>query len=319
MGAVKMITTEKRQHKSVQIRERNGQISFDGVLKDNEVIKIVNKKQEQAYENKKKNKGNIQKHIQENEGSFIHLIYKYSYPIFDKLQAKCEGNKANIHIIRFIQLATYTNFKNKLYDSNNNRIKKSSLSKIWDLNNNRKSINETYNLLIDCDYIYETEEGYIMINEDIIVKGAIEDFKKLKRADEDLTYTRLFTKNIQDMYEGTEPKARKQLANLFKVLPYINFKHNIFCANPTETDFDKLELYTWTDLAKICGYDEKKQIARLKKDLWNLEIYGFATMGQFSCKKGYYIAINPKIYYGGDNIENVNFLYSSFKMFENRK
>src|SRR5699024_692872 len=112
---------------------------------------------------------------------------------------------------------------------------RSSLKTIWNTTS-KNSIKETYEILKECGYIYETEEGYIMISKDLIVKGAIEDFEKLKKNDKDLTYTRLFSENIQDMYEGTDPKARKQLANLFKVLPYINFKYNVFCENPTETN-----------------------------------------------------------------------------------
>lgn len=280
------------------------------------VMKVVNEKQVRAIKKKTENKVTISEHIEQNEGSFVHLIYKYGKPIMESLELKCGGNKANIHIIRFIQLATYSTFGGKLFDSNRNRIKRSSLKTIWDTTS-KNSIKETYDLLMECGYIYETEESYIMISDDLIVKGAIDDFKKLKKDDKDLTYTRLFSKNIQSLYEGTEPKARKQLANLFKILPYINFKHNILCANPTETDKNKLELLNWTDLARICGYDETN-ITKFKRELWKLKIYGYNTIGQFSSGNSYYICVNPKLYYSGDNIEDVDFLYKSFEMLENK-
>lgn len=280
------------------------------------VMKVVNEKQVRAIKKKTENKVTISEHIEQNEGSFVHLIYKYGQPLMESLESKYEGNKANIHIIRFIQLATYSTFGGKLFDSNRNRIKRSSLKTIWDTSS-KNSIKETYDLLMECGYIYETEEGYIMISDDLIVKGAIDDFKKLKKDDKDLTYTRLFSKNIQSLYEGTEPKARKQLANLFKILPYINFKHNILCANPTETDKNKLVLYNWTDLARICGYDETN-ITKFKRELWKLKIYGYNTIGQFSSGNSYYICVNPKLYYSGDNIEDVDFLYKSFEMLENK-
>lgn len=311
----------KNMYKRVQaIDTDTGEILGNILLKEGSeqlILKVVNEKQSDAIKKKNSNNGDIIEHIQKNEGAFVHLIYKYGFPLMDKLQTKCEGNKVNIHIIRFIQLATYSTFGGKLFDNNRNEIRKSSLSKIWDTTS-RNSINETYKLLIECGYIYETEEGDIMISEELIIKGAIEDFKRLKKDDIDLTYTRLFTQNIQDMYLGTEPKARKQLANLFKVLPYINFKYNIFCANPTETDENKLEYLTWTDLARLCGYEDDKNIAKFKKDLMKLKIYGFNTIGQFSTDDKYYICINPKIYYSGDNIDVVDFLYRSFKMLEGR-
>lgn len=313
----------QNKYKRVQaIDTDTGEVLGNALIKDNGseqlVMKVVKENQVKAIKKKTKNNRAIIEHIAENEGSFVHLIYKYGYPLMDSLQSKCEGNKANIHIIRFIQLATFVTFGGKLFDHNGNEIKKSSLSKIWDTSS-RNSVNETYKLLTECGYIYETEEGYIMVSEELIIKGAIEDFKKLRKDDKDLTYTRLFSKNIQALYEGTEPKARKQLANLFKVLPYINFKYNIFCSNPTETDENKVEYLNWTDLAKLCGYEDDKNIARFKKDLMKLKIYGFNTIGQFSTDDKYYICINPKVYYSGDSVEVVDFLYRSFKMLEGRR
>ena len=293
-----------------------GEVLGNAVMKDNGseqlVMKVVNDKQVRALKKKTENQRNIADHIAENEGSFVHLIYKYGFPLMDKLQAKCEGSKANTHMIRFIQLATYSTFGGKLFDSNRNRIKRSSLKTIWDTTS-KNSIKETYEILKECGYIYETEEGYIMISDELIVKGAIEDFKKLKKDDKDLTYTRLFSKNIQDMYQGTDPKARKQLANLFKILPYINFKYNVFCENPTETDEKELKLYTWTDLARICGVDAKN-VTRFKKELWNLKINGHNIIGEFLSGDGKAICVNPKVYYSGDNIDDVRNLYVMFKI-----
>lgn len=309
------------QFKRVQaIDTDTGEVLGNALMKSNGseqlVMKVVKENQVKAIKKKTKNISRIAEHIAENEGSFVHLIYKYGQPIMERLESKCGSNKANIHIIRFIQLATYSTFGGKLFDRNRNRIKRSSLKTIWDTTN-KSSIKKTYDLLIECGYITESEDGYIMISEDLIVKGAIEDFKKLKKEDNNLTYTRLFTKNIQAMYEGTDSRSRKQLANLFKILPYINFKHNILCANPTETNFDKLEFYNWTDLAKICGVDEKN-VTRFKRDLWKLKIYGCNTIGQFSSGNSYYICVNPKLYYSGDNIEDVDFLYKSFERLDGR-
>lgn len=115
------------------------------------------------------------------------------------------------------------------------------------------------------------------------------------------------------MYKGTEPKKRKQLANLFKILPYINFKYNVFCANPTETDESKLILYTWTDLARLCSENEKN-VTRFKKDLMKLRVYGFEVIGQFETGSGKSICVNPKVYYSGADISEVKHLYSMFRM-----
>ena len=270
--------------------------------------------QRDAYKHKLELDKEMADFIKENEGAFIHLIYKYGSVIFRELEEKLSGNKSNIHIIRFIILATYMTFGGKLFDDDKHRIKKSSLKHIWDVTN-RNSINETYNLLLECGYIYE-EDGYIMINDKMIIKGEITDIiNELKKEDGRYTYTRVFVNNIKSMYYGTEQKQRKQLANLFKILPYINFKYNVFCSNPTETDEIKLELLSWGDLAELCGYD-RTNVTRFKKDLWNLKIYDHCVIGEFHCEAGMAICVNPKVYYGGDDVSDVRNLYAMFKMCE---
>lgn len=267
--------------------------------------------QRDAYKHKLELIKEMKEFIEENEGSYVHLLFRYGTPIFNELEEKLSDNKNNIHIIRFMILASYQTFGGKLFDDNKNRIKKSSLKKIWDTTS-RNSINETYNLLLECHYIYE-EEGYIMINEEIIIKGAINNFEELRKQGNSITYTRVFVDNLKDMYHGTKPAQRKQLANLFKVLPYINFKYNVFCTNPTETDKTKLELLNWTNLAELCGYD-KTHVTKFKKDLMNLKVYGADVICDANRGSGRTIMVNPKVYYGGDDVNDVKYLYDLFDM-----
>lgn len=275
-------------------------------------VTATSEAQRESYKHKQELIKEIKEFIAENEGAYVHLIFRYGSPLFHELEEKAPGNKNNIHVIRFMMLATCLTFGGNLFDDNRNRIKKSSLKNIWDVQN-RNSINETYDILLECGYIYETEEGYIMVNEDLIVKGAIDNFEELRKQGNSFTYTRVFVDNLKAMYEGTESKQRKQLANFFKVLPYINFKYNVFCTNPTETDKTKLELLNWTDLAKLCGYDETK-VTRFKKDLMNLKVYGYDVIGCFERSTGKTIIVNPKVYYGGDDTNDIKYLYDLFDM-----
>lgn len=280
-------------------------------------IKTTTEEQRNSYKHKQELNEQMKEFIKENEGAFVHLIFKYGRPLFQELEKRAPGNKSNIHVIRFMMLATCLTFGGKLFDDNKNEVKKSSLKNIWDVQN-RNSINETYNLLMECEYIYETEEGYLMINEDLIIKGAMDNFDKLKEENPGLVYRRVFIDNLKTMYHGTESKQRKQLANLFKALPYIHFRYNVFCSNPTEEDETKLELLNWTDLARLCGYEEKKNIAKFKKDLFALKIYGYDVIGEFRTGSGSTIKVNPKVYYGGDDVKDVKNLYGSdmFNMIE---
>ena len=176
-------------------------------------------------------------------------------------------------------------------------------------------MDKTYKLLVECNYVYE-ENGYLMINEDIVIKGAMEGFDKLKKDDRDITYTRIFAKNIQDMYYSTEPRQRKQLAHLFKLLPYVNHVHNVVCENPRETNHTKLKMLNWTEVAKICGEDENN-VTRFKNTMLKLKVYNRPVIGQFTSgdsQHGYKICVNPKVYYAGANIEDLKALYRLFEM-----
>lgn len=251
------------------------------------------------------------KEYTDEQGAFVNLIFRYSPIIFKEIESKAPGSKGTLYVIRFIMLAVKTNYEGEL-TNNRRRIKKSDLGKIWDVKD-KKGINDTYNILKECGYIYETEEGHLMINKDMVIKGAMERMKDLQKEDGSFTFTRLFVDNIEAMYYGTESKQRKQLANLFKILPYINYKYNVFCSNPTEEDEEKIEPLNWKQLAELCGCD-KSNSSRLKKDLMNLNVNGQKVIGTFETGSGLSIVVNPKIYYSSNNLEAVRGIEALFRI-----
>ena len=279
-------------------------------------LKVVNKNRNEAYHKRMSNLRGITAFIDNNEGSYIQLIYQYSDTIFKELRSVCSTeSNANIHMVRFIQLATYSTFGGKLFDKQRNRIKRSSLKNIWLLNDNAQ-VKRTYDILIKCGYIYETEEGYLMINRDIVVKGKVDDFSKMKRKNPDITYTRLYAQNFQHLYEETYPPSRRHLSILLKILPYLNYKLNIFCSNPMEEDTNNIIPLDWVELAAICGI-EKSKLKAFKKNLSELTIFGSPIIDTVLTNEKQLIYINPKIYYSGDDVEDVRYLYKIFKMCEN--
>lgn len=254
-----------------------------------------------------------------NDKDFVHLIFQYGSEIFKEIGNKAPGAKGNLYIIRFIMLAVNTNYEGEITyleegKKKAKRIKKADLTKVWDVKD-KKGINDTYNLLKDCGYIYE-EDGYIMMNKDMVIKGdkTQQHINNMNRRNNcNYNFTRLFAENIQEIYYATESKHRKHLANLFRILPYVNFKFNVFCSNPTQENEDEVELLDWKDLAEIAGVD-KSNLARFKKDLKQLVIGEQYTIGQFEIGGRPTIIINPNIYYGGKDIDAVKGIGNIFKM-----
>ena len=272
-------------------------------IKEGQEVKLVDTKQVEAHKNRLEVKEALKTY-----GDYFHLRYIYQQPIFKEMIQDLGINKANTHIIRLLKLASYLSWNNTLYDDNRHRIKKSSLSKIWGITN-RTRINETFKLLTKYNYIY-MEGDYIMVNEQIISKGAI-------KTDKNSTYTRVFIDSLQELYDNSEPKKRKQIAYLFNILPFIHYDWNILCWNPTEQDVDKLELMSWTDLASVCGIEaDSRNISRLKKDLYTLRVNGNKVIGEFKTgyrKTDYKIVINPALFYAGSKIDS---LVGVIKLFE---
>ena len=300
---------EQGKHKIVEINETTGETTTHWVKAGT----TGSYKSDEQKKHSREYYENIEgiKEFTDEQGAFVNLIFKYGPIIFKEIEDKAPGNKANLLEMRFIMLAVKTNYKGELMN-NRKGVKKSDLGKIWETSS-KNSINETYNILKECGYIYETDGGYLMINKDMVIKGAMDCMKDLQKKDSSYTFTRLFVDNIEAMYYGTESRQRRQLANLFKILPYVNYKYNVFCSNPTEEDEEKIEPLNWKQLAELCGCD-KSNSARLKKDLMSLNVNSQKVIGTFETGAGLSIVVNPRIYYSSNNLEAVRGIEALFRI-----
>ena len=270
--------------------------------------KLQNKrKQSDALIEKNKQTNNMRDYLKDNDfGRYFHMIYKYNQPMFEELRKTVPKSKVNITIVRFTVLVAHISLYGK--------VKKSMLKDVWDTEN-RNGINETYKFLLECRFIQETEDGFITINESIAREKIKDHIKELQKEDKDYTYTRVFCESILKLYYGTEIKQRKQLANLYAILPYINFKYNRLCKNPTETDNLKVEPLNWTDLCDICEYD-KKNAFRLRKDLMKIRINRqYILMDTIRGEDVNVIVVNPHIYYAGDHVNELKAIIDLFNDF----
>ena len=260
---------------------------------------------------KNKQTNNMKEYLKDNEfGRYFHMIYKYKQPMFEELRKTVPKTKVKITMVRFTTLVAYISLYGK--------VKKSMLKEVWDTTS-RDTINETYKFLLECGFIYISEDGLITINENIAREKIKDYIKELHKEDKDYTYTRVFCESILNLYKEMESRKRQQLSNLYAILPYINFKYNRLCKNPTETNKHKLEYLGWSDLCDICGYD-KSHAARLRKDLMKLKINEqYILMDTIRGEDVNVIIVNPYIYYAGDNVTELKAIMDIFDDFETDK
>ena len=127
----------------------------------------------------------------------------------------------------------------------------------------------------------------------------------------------MFDNGFKEIYEQATSKEHKRLGILIKILPLVNYKWNLVCTNPEETDKDKIIPLSLKDLCRVVGYDENNS-NKLKRELLKVEVSGNSVICIHTMKSGNIISINPKVYYKGNSIEALEYLCTLFDIAMNK-
>lgn len=257
--------------------------------------KVVTDNQKEFLETRK----NFSEFLRENQGDYTHAIYQYGTEYL--------GEISNLDLVRLCILATYSSSSGKCYDKNKNPIKRSSLSTIWDVHRNK--VKATYDNLMKAGYITETENGQIVINTQVFKYGKMEEVEMVNK-----TYSRMFNEKLLGLYHNTPIRTRKQIGMIIRLLPYVNYRYNVLCKNPEAHIKEEIIPLNWMEVCEILGREANDTVTRTKNTLMKFKIDDFSVLGQFSTGSGYHIVINPKVYYAGNNLEDIKHLYTMFNM-----
>ncbi|TCW39009.1 hypothetical protein EDC32_102249 [Laceyella sacchari] len=128
---------------------------------------------------------------------------------------------------------------------------------------------------------------------------------------QNLIFTRLFVDIMRELFEthGASNKGLKQLAIIYKLLPYVHLKTNTICKKPQEEDRDKLEPMTLKELAEALDYHEKK----IGSVLRGLKLGDDFVLMQTRTGSREMWAINPLVILRG-NIDKNDGLYKLFDL-----
>lgn len=210
------------------------------------------------------------------------------------------------YMFRFIYLCTLMDYENKITFGNakgdNGVAAAKDLQEILKLSK-RETIN-TKNELIENKLIIINDDKTISINNKYAVKGDI-DKRKLKGS------VRAMEQGIQELYNKAKATEHKKLGLLIELLPYINFTHNVLCNNPNETDINKVDPLNLTEVMQLVEY---KNLSRFKKDLLNLTVNDELVAKITETKHGKFIYINPRIFYKGNNVDDLKAAVNEFRI-----
>ncbi|ASN05303.1 hypothetical protein [Virgibacillus necropolis] len=199
-------------------------------------------------------------------------------------------------IARLMFIGTYVAWEtNRLqFDNGKKIIRKKDLEALVGMSTKR--FNELYKRYVDEVIITEGDDGQLFINPTVIYRGSV---KKLGRAVDNLSYTRIFRTTVRELYHQFKGRKLGQLAIVYSVIPFLNFNTNIIVYNPEETAEDLLRPMNVKALAALLGYKDQ---AKFKTALNGIRLDGVPmfTFGEDPYnRREKRIIVNPRIIFGG--------------------
>lgn len=246
------------------------------------LAKEVDTESKKKFLKMKKERDEFEKMIEEFCGSF----YFYFYEKIDKYDLK-ESIK-----LRFLYLSTYIAYTERnLYLTYDNgiQIDRDGLKDLLKLQD--REFKTTIKALVDAGLLTKSGKRWI-INADIAYKGT------LSREQKKQPYTRIFKDALRELYSICDTKQHKQLYYIFKLLPYINPKYNVVCANPSEENPDDIIPLNMKQICELVGYNPNQSV-RLKTDLYKTRLYGTRVIVGVENENGMWFKVNPRVFYKG--------------------
>lgn len=117
-----------------------------------------------------------------------------------------------------------------------------------------------WNDLLATGIVVEEDDGKLRVC-DRFCKGSL--------TKKNATAMKVFTHAVRYMYENTDVRTHQYIAYLFRLIPYISLRHNVFCKNPLATTLAEAEVMTAKDMCHLFGIDESN-LKRFIKTLFKI-------------------------------------------------
>lgn len=268
----------------------------------NKVKNKEEKERKKAFYDMQKVKTEFQEFISEELGNFYFNFY-------NKIPKEVERQ----YKFRFIYLCCYLKYddpQNRLVIGNTKGkrfLLEKELMNILKLKKTEYSY--TKRALIQHGLIVINEDKTISINSNYSFKGKLN--KKVIRTD----FTRIFENSIKEIYEKSLAIEHKRIALLIEFLPYCNYNHNILCYNPEEENINLLNLIDLKDLCVLMGYT-RKNYNKFKNELLKITVNKEYAILISLRGKIQIVTINPRIFYKGNNINDLKNIIGYFDIKE---
>lgn len=264
-----------------------------GEIKDN-VRRIYTDYQEGQIQDYKKQK-EFQKHLVDFYGEFF--FYKY-----DELLNYLDRNIGTA--FRFLYVCSCADWENKIITSDRRLVTK-NIDFVNIFNKPRQTSIDFHDALVQKELIYQDFNGIYRVN-DHYYSRAIKNDNDFRRHS-----IRVFNRALQELYNMLSSDEHVFGGELLKLIPYMNIHNNILCANPTESDIDAIEPLSKETIQDILRPDSDYG-RKLRLKLEKFSIHDEPVLGKFNAMQSYQYIINPRLFYRGNNINQLNAIIYHF-------
>lgn len=255
--------------------------------------------------NKRKSKEKLHITISGYLGSFNFSHYKEVLELMKTDKGEFDGALA----FRFIYLSTFMDFENNLRwgqsfrDKDRGYMMEKDLGEVLGLSRNH--VTKFKQRLIELKILsIDSKTGIMHIDARFCHKGKIKNSLKGESV-------RIFEDGIQKIYRNSLPKEHKRAGIFIQLLPYLNIQHNVLCFNIDEERAREINPLTIQDICTIIGHN-LKNARRLENELIKTTVGNEPVLMKHTKFSSTVYSINPKIFYKGNNIEELKALINLF-------
>lgn len=157
--------------------------------------------------------------------------------------------------------------------------------------------------MINNNLLFKDDKGY-KLNPLFYSTGKLDnEFKR--------NSVRTFNKAVKELYNNASSKEHAYIGKLLKLAPYVNVYNNILCWDIKETDVNKVNPLTIEEIRGIVHPNNNYSYAVMDK-LENLFIKGEPVIGAFNSVGQVQYIINPRLFYRGNNINDLQAIIDHF-------
>jgi group I intron endonuclease len=210
----------------------------------------------------------------------------YGTYFFFNYEEKLLSDAPSALLARFLYLCCHMTYKNYIATKREKLVTTKEFKNIIKLSNT-----DAYKLrknLINYKLITFTANETFRINRKYSSKGSCTKY--------DNNGIRIFSAALKELYDNSTPREHAQLSLLYRMIPYLHFKTNICCKNPSEPDISRIEPYTLMEISMLI---HESNITRFKRKFLAMTVYGEPVLKIIRFKGKRAIAINPRICFKG--------------------